>query len=95
MSKTLQADFVGNLEERIEKSYEVVERRHRNELAARTLTPVPGMDDFMHGVLREARRFEYRRTAFAATEACHPHSMRGSDALRSADAMIEREGKDA
>lgn len=42
------------------------ERRHRNELAARTLTPVPGMDDFMHDVIREARRQRYREVALQA-----------------------------
>lgn len=34
------------------------ERRHRNELAARLGVPVPGMDEWMEGPLREAQRKE-------------------------------------
>lgn len=72
------------------------ERRHRNELAARTLTSVPGMDSFMHDVIRKARRQRYREAALAPVfhglgDKCGYHETAARLATDLADAIIEKE----
>lgn len=78
-----------------EDAFATEEARHRNELASRTLTPVPGMDDFMHDVIREARRQRYREV-FVLEEVrndCQITKPGIKYLFDQVDAVIEREGE--